>query len=64
VVDSAPLIGWAGLKNGELLAHVDGQYDVFLTMDANLSYDQYLATLRIAGVVLKAETTDLPTPAH
>ena len=53
-----PLIGWAGLKNGELLARADGQYDVFLTMDANLSFQQYL-TLRIAVVVLKAASNRL-----
>jgi len=59
MVDSVPLIGWAGLKNGELLARADGQYDVFLTMDANLSFQQYLATLRIAVVVLKAASNRL-----
>lgn len=35
VVDSVPLIGWAGLKNGELLTRANGQYDVFVTMDAD-----------------------------
>jgi predicted nuclease of predicted toxin-antitoxin system len=59
VVDSVPLIGWAGLKNGELLARADQQYDVFITMDANLSYQQHLAGLRIAVVVLKAVTNRL-----
>ena len=58
-VDSVPLIGWAGLKNGELLARADGQYDVFLTMDANISFQQYLGTLRIAVVVLKAASNRL-----
>jgi len=54
VVDSVPLIGWAGLKNGELLARANGQYDAFITMDANLSFQQHLVGLRIAVVVLKA----------
>ena len=58
-VDSVPLIGWAGLKNGELLARANEQYDVFITMDANISYQQHLAGLRIAVVVLKAVTNRL-----
>ena len=59
VVDSVPLIGWAGLKNGELLALANAQYDVFITMDANLSFQQHLAGLRIAVVVLKAGSNRL-----
>jgi len=31
-------IGWGGLKNGLLLARMDGQFDVFLTGDKNLQY--------------------------
>ncbi|MCI0722917.1 MAG: hypothetical protein L0338_28700 [Acidobacteria bacterium] len=59
MVDSAPLIGWAGLKNGELLARAEGQYDVLLTMDANLSFQQDLARFRIAVGVLKAASNRL-----
>jgi predicted nuclease of predicted toxin-antitoxin system len=50
IVDSVPLIGWAGLKNGELLTRANGQYDVFVTMDANLSFQQHLAGSRCAFV--------------
>lgn len=59
VIDSVSLIGWAGLKNGELLAPANGQYDVFVTMDANLSFQQHLAGSRIAVVVLKAASNRL-----
>jgi predicted nuclease of predicted toxin-antitoxin system len=59
VVDSVPLIGWAGLKNGELLTRANGQYDVFITMDANFSFQQHLAGLRIAVVVLKTVSNRL-----
>jgi predicted nuclease of predicted toxin-antitoxin system len=58
-VDSVPLIGWAGLKNGELLTRANGQYDVFVTMDANVSFQQHLAGSRIAVVVLKAASNRL-----
>jgi len=59
IVDSVPLIGWAGLKNGELLTRANGQYDVFVTMDANLSLQEHLAGSRIAVVVLKAASNRL-----
>jgi len=47
--------GWAGLKNGELLtaAEADG-FEVFLTGDQTLFYEQHLAVRRIALVVLSS----------
>ena len=33
-VESVPLIGWAGIENGELLTEaVDARFDVLVTMD-------------------------------
>ena len=45
--------GWGGLKNGELLraAEVDG-FEVFVTSDKNLSYQQNLSGRQIAILVL------------
>ena len=45
--------GWATLKNGELLAvaEADG-FDVLLTTDKNMRYQQNLAGRKIAVVVL------------
>ncbi|MGL5035461.1 MAG: DUF5615 family PIN-like protein, partial [Microcystaceae cyanobacterium] len=34
--------GWAGIKNGELIARIDNIYDVFITSDKNLRYQQNL----------------------
>jgi len=47
--------GWAGLKNGELLktAEDDG-FEVFLTGDQTLSYEQNLTGRRVAIVVLSS----------
>jgi hypothetical protein len=42
--------GWAGTKNGELLRLADGTFDVLLTADKNLRYQQNLAHRRIAIV--------------
>ena len=36
-VESVPLIGWAGIENGELLTKaVDARFDVLVTMDSNM----------------------------
>ena len=51
--------GWAGVKNGKLLALAATQFDVFLTMDQNLEYLQNLSTLPIAVLVLKATSNRL-----
>ena len=46
-------LGWATLKNGELLAAAENQgFDVFITTDTNLKYQQNLKARRIAIVVL------------
>jgi len=31
-------LGWAGIRNGELLARSAGQFDVFVTVDRNLAF--------------------------
>jgi predicted nuclease of predicted toxin-antitoxin system len=46
--------GWAGIKNGKLLALAADTLDVFVTMDQNLEYQQNLQTLPIAVVVVEA----------
>jgi predicted nuclease of predicted toxin-antitoxin system len=43
--------GWSGLKNGELLKLAQANFDVFLTMDQNLSFQQNLKRFDI-GIVL------------
>jgi hypothetical protein len=34
--------GWGGIANGELIALIDGVFDVFITSDQNLRYQQNL----------------------
>jgi len=53
--------GWSGVKNGKLLALASGQFDVFVTADRNLQYQQNLAVLPLAVVVLVAYDNRLPT---
>lgn len=47
--------GWAGLKNGELLkAAEDDGFEVFVTGDQTLSYEQNLTARRVAIVALSS----------
>lgn len=56
--------GWTGIKNGKLLGLAALEFDVFLTMDGNLEFQQNLATLPIAlpsvDCTLLRETVDEP----
>ena len=52
--------GFKGLKNGRLLQAASGQYDVLVTVDQNLTYQQNLKSLRIAIVVLSAKRGTYP----
>ncbi|BDA74470.1 hypothetical protein Cyan7822_1092 [Rivularia sp. IAM M-261] len=40
--------GWAGVKNGELMARIEGSYDIFITSDKNIKYQQNLTGRTIA----------------
>jgi len=56
---TVPEMGWASKRNGELLALAAAEFDVFLTADRNLSYQQDVSTFDIAIVVLVARTNSL-----
>lgn len=44
--------GWAELQNGDLIAAADAEFDVFITADQNLKYQQNLTSRSIAVLVL------------
>jgi len=52
-------MGWGGVKNGALLAIAATKFDVFVTVDKNLPYQQNVATLPIAVVILSAHSNEL-----
>ncbi len=52
-------MGWAGIKNGELLALAQAEFDVFITVDQNLSFQQNLSQFDIAVIVLQAPSNRL-----
>lgn len=47
--------GWRGKQNGELLRVAEQEFDAFVTMDANLEYQQNLLVLKLGVVVLRAK---------
>ncbi len=58
-VDTCAEKGWSRLQNGELLREVEAMgYNVFITTDQNLRYQQSVTGRKIAIVVLR--TTSWP----
>ena len=51
--------GWAGIQNGELLARAEQAFDVFMTMDGNIEFQQNYTRLRLAIVALRARSNRL-----
>jgi hypothetical protein len=51
-VKTAQEMGWGRLKNGELLRKAEGVFDLFLSADQNLSYQQNLAGRTLAIAIL------------
>ena len=52
-------MGWTSIKNGELLALAAEHFDVFVTVDRNLSFQQHVVSFSVAVVVLSARTNRL-----
>jgi hypothetical protein len=48
-------MGWASKRNGELLTLAEADFDVFLTVDRNLSFQQDIGGFDVAVVVLVAK---------
>ena len=48
--------GWSGTKNGALLVLADPLFDVLLTLDKNIPYQQDLMTVRIALLIIRARS--------
>ncbi|MEZ2320014.1 MAG: DUF5615 family PIN-like protein [Microcoleus sp.] len=58
-IKTVPQMGWAGVKNGQLLALAEAEFDVFITVDRNLSFQQNLPQFNIAVIVLQAPSNPL-----
>ena len=58
-VESVPLIGWAGIENGELLKRARDRFDIFITMDSKMVRDLNIQDSKLIVVVLKAPSNML-----
>ena len=54
---TAPKRGWGGVKNGDLLGLAEGRFDLFITADQNIRYQQNIAGRSIP--ILELSTNDL-----
>ena len=52
-------MGWSGIKNGQLLALAQSEFDVFVTVDRNLSFQQHLPKFSVAVLLLVARSNRL-----
>jgi len=57
-VSLAKEMGWERLSNGELLSEAQAEFDVMLTMDANIYHQQNVALYDLAVIVLRAYDND------
>ncbi len=49
--------GWSGIRNGDLLQRAEAEFDLFITSDQNIRYQQNLARRSIA--ILELSTNDI-----
>ncbi|MCW5880220.1 MAG: DUF5615 family PIN-like protein [Anaerolineae bacterium] len=56
---TVPEVGGSGLKNGELLRRAEGRFDVFVTADRNLRFQQNLSAFALGVVVLEGGSIKL-----
>ena len=58
-VRTVPEMGWATIKDGALLALAEREFDVFVTVDRNLAFQQTIPKFALAVIVLTARTNRL-----
>lgn len=55
-VKTVPQMGWVGVKDAPLLSLAESEFDVFITVDRNLPFEQNLSKLVIAVIILEASS--------
>ena len=58
-VITVPRRGWAGIKNGDLLALAEKEFNVFITVDRKISTQQDLTKFKIPVLLLRPRTNRL-----
>lgn len=57
-------MGWAALENGALLQKAEADFDIMITTDSNVSFQQNLAHFAIGLIVLRGLTNAEPSLAE
>ena len=63
-VVTTPQAGWAGITNGELLQRASKNFDVFVTVDRNLAFQQNPSNLPLPVIVIHARSNKLRDLVH
>ena len=63
-VKTVPEAGWAALQNGDLLSRAQHEFDVIVTTDRNLPFQQDLSRFAIAVIVLRARSNRVVDLRH
>ncbi len=53
-------MGWSSYANGQLVTVAESEFDVFVTADVNMMYQQSLTSRKIAVIVLRPKRNRLP----
>ncbi|VGO22521.1 DUF5615 family PIN-like protein [Pontiella sulfatireligans] len=56
-VSTVPQRGWAGKKDSELLELASAEFDVFVTLDSNLAFQQNVSLLSLGIVVMHVKSS-------
>jgi predicted nuclease of predicted toxin-antitoxin system len=56
---TVPEVGLAGRKNGELLTLAEDKFDVFVTIDKNIRYQQNLSGRKTAVLIIRARSSEI-----
>ena len=57
-VQTTQAMGWGGVSNGDLLAKAEGEFEIFISADKNLRYQQNLTGRTLA--ILELPTNRMP----
>jgi predicted nuclease of predicted toxin-antitoxin system len=58
-VSTVPKMDWAGIKNGDLLALAEKEFEAFITVDRKLATQQDLTKFKIVVILFRARTNRL-----
>lgn len=52
-VKTVSFMGWDSLQNGALLRRAETEFDIFITVDANICFQQNFSNVSLAVIILR-----------